>query len=132
MNGDAGSASKDFAWTDVKTLTLVPGKIPTDVDCIYESDFSPWMYDCTLKTTSTAVLKDNSKWTVTTLNKWRFTFEDGESVEFWVFKHHAREQDEKVVDLDTKDAENLALYTKLQNRLREEVKGKLVVKVAVN
>jgi len=132
MNGDAGSASKDFAWTDVKTITIVPGKIPAEIDCTYESDYQPWMYDCTLKTTATAILKDNSKWVVGTRNKWKMTFEDNESVEFWLFKHPAREQDEKVVDLDTKDAENLALYTKLQNRLREEVKGNLVVKVTVN
>jgi hypothetical protein len=31
MNGDAGSASKDFAWTDVKAITIVPGKIPAEI-----------------------------------------------------------------------------------------------------
>jgi len=132
IQGDAPSGTRKIAWADVKAVTVVPGKVPADVSCVYDSNYRPWMYDCTLKTTSTVTLKDGTTWTADNAHKWRFTFSDDQQVEFWLKKHPAREQDEKEVDIDTTNPENLDLYTKLQNRLRSEVKTSLVVKVVIH
>lgn len=129
---EKGNSARDARWEDVKSITIVPGKVPADADCVYDSNFSPWMYDCTVKTTATVTLKDGSAgWVVTNRHKWRFTFEDESQEEFWLYKHPAREQDEKVVDLDTNNPENMDLYIKLQDRLKNEVKTTMVTKVTV-
>lgn len=125
------TALKKIRWPEVKSIAIVPGKVPADVDCVYDSEWMPWMYDCTLKTTATVTTKDGSRWTVTNRHKWRLVFDDGSSVEFWLWKHPAREQDAEVVTLDSGNPENHALYTRLQNRLREEVKTTLVTGVTV-
>ena len=61
---------------------------------------------------------------------WRDT-PAGTEVEFWLKKHSARQQDDAVVDLDTVDPENRDLYVRLQQQLREDVKGELVVSIRV-
>ena len=122
MDGESPSSFKD--------IHLDPS-LSTNVDCYYDSNWSPWMYDCTVDTTSTAVLKDGSKWTVTNRHKWKFIFDDGTQVEFWLKKHPAREQDSEKVDLDTVDPQNYDLYTSLQERLKSELKSSIVVKVTV-
>ncbi len=131
ISGEQGNSAKEITWDLVKSITVVPGKVPSEVDCVYDSNWSPWMYDCTVKTVGTVVLKDGTKWTVANRHKWRLTFDDGSSAEMWLYKHPAREQDSRVMELDTANPENLELYTKLQNRIREEVKTTLVVKIAV-
>jgi hypothetical protein len=128
---ETDTANKEYTWKDIKTITIQPGKVPADVDCVYDSNWSPWMYDCTLKTMGTATVADGSKWRVTSRQKWRFTFDDGSQVEFWLYKHPAREQDSQVVGLDTTNPENYDLYTRLQNRLREEVKTTMVTKIVI-
>lgn len=129
---EKGNASKDALWTEVKSVAVVPGKVPADADCVYDSNFTPWMYDCTVKTTATVTLKDGTTgWLVTNRHKWRFTYEDGSQEEFWLYKHPAREQDEKVVDLDTTNPENMDLYVKLQERLKSEIKTTMVTKVTI-
>ena len=126
------NSARDATWEEVKSIAIVPGKVPADADCVYDSNFSPWMYDCTVKTTATVPLKDGSAgWIVANRHKWRFTYEDGATEEFWLLKHPAREQDEKVVDLDTNNPENMDLYIKLQDRLKSEIKTTMVTKVTV-
>lgn len=128
---EKGNSAKDVTWNDIKSISIVPGSV-SDVDCLYDSNFSPWMYDCTIKTTATVALKDGSTgWTVTNHHKWRFTYDDGSQTEFWLYKHPAREQDDRVVDLDTTNPENFELYTKLQTRLKTEIKTTMVTKVVV-
>ncbi len=131
IDGEAGSNASSIAWTDVKTVTVTPGKVPADVSCTYTTEFTPWMYDCTLNTTGKVVDRSGKTWTVANRHKWRFTFEDDSQVEFWLFKHSARQQDETVVDLDTENPENLALYGKLQNQLRSDLRTNFVVSVTV-
>lgn len=131
LEADGGNKAKDVTWAEIKSISIVPGKVPGDVDCSYDSEFSPWMYDCTVKTTATVVLKDGSSWTVAQRHKWKLTFDDGSSAEFWLWKHPAREQDEKVVELGDDSPENVDLYTKLQDRLKSEIKTTLVTKVSV-
>lgn len=128
---EKGNSAKEATWTEIKSITIAPGAI-TDVDCLYDSNFSPWMYDCTIKTKAAVTLKDGSTgWTVVNRHKWRLTYDDGKQVEFWLYKHPAREQDEKVVDLETANPENFELYTSLQARLKTEIKTTLVTKVTV-
>ena len=129
---EKGNSAKDVTWAEVKSIAVVPGKVPADADCVYDSNFQPWMYDCTVKTTATVTLKDGTTgWVVTNRHKWRFTYEDNSQEEFWLYKHPAREQDDKVVDLDTTNPENMDLYVKLQERLKSELKTTLVTKVTV-
>ncbi len=133
LDVDAGSSEKSAVWTDIKTITVVPGtNYADDIDCSYSSDVTPWMYDCTLRTTSTALLKDGSKGTISTRNHWRFTFDDGSNVEFQVFKYQVREQDSKTVEFGDEATENVGLYTKLQAEIRSDVKTKIVKTIAVN
>ena len=122
---------KKILWTEVDRVIVAPGSVPADVDCSYDSNYRPWMYECVLKTTGNLVMSDGAKVKVDNRHKWRFTFDDDSQVEFWLKKHVAREQDESIVDLDTDNPENYDLYKKLQQQLREEVKGSLVIKVDV-
>ncbi len=128
---EVDDGKKMVAWKDVKAITIVPGKIPDDVDCNYSSDFTPWMYECTLRTTATVVLKDGSKGVVTNRHLWRFSFEEGAAESFSIFKYTEREQDEGNVDYSSEVAENMGLYTKLQDRLRTNVKSTLLKSISV-
>ncbi|MFT5683822.1 MAG: hypothetical protein ACI8RZ_004754 [Myxococcota bacterium] len=131
ISADGGNEYKKLTWQEVSNITIKPGNIPADVDCLYDSDFSPWMYDCTLKTTGTLTDTSGNRWTVDNRHKWRMTFSDDTNVEFWLKKHAAREQDSGVVDLDTVNPENRDLYVQLQQQLRTDAKGSLVVSVRV-
>ena len=118
-------------WTEVDRVQVAPGSVPADVDCSYDSNFRPWMYECVLKTSGNLVMSDGKKVKVDNRHKWRFTFDDDSQVEFWLKKHVARAQDDSIVDLNTSNPENYDLYKKLQQQLRDDVKGSLVIKVDV-
>jgi hypothetical protein len=128
---ESGSSEKQVAWKDVKSITVTPGKIPDEVDCSYSSDFSPWMYECILRTNTTVVMKDGSKGNITNRHQWRFTFEDGSQSTFSIFKYSVREQDSKEVEFGEEQTENFGLYTRLQDRLRTELKTQIVKSVSV-
>jgi hypothetical protein len=128
---EAAGSEKQVAWKDVKSLAVAPGKIPDEVDCTYGSDFSPWMYECTLRTNVTATMKDGSKGTVTNRHKWRFSYSDGSSLELSVYKYTVREQDDRELQFGDEATENFALYTKLQDKLRSDAKTALVKSIAV-
>jgi len=116
----AGGESK-AAWKDLRKLTVTIAKVSEASDCSYDSNYTPWMYDCTLRNLGQAVTTDGKTWTITDRYKWRLTFDDGSSEEFWLSKHPARQQDETAVGLDSV-GENYDLYIGLQDRLREEAK----------
>lgn len=128
---EVGSSEKSVGWADVKSISVTPGKLPDDVDCTYSSDFSPWMYECTLRTTTSVVLKDGTKGTITNRNHWRFTYDDGSTLEFQVFKFTVREQDSTELQYGDEATENFKLYSKLQDQIRTELKGKIVKSVTV-
>jgi hypothetical protein len=128
---EVGSTEKQVGWKDVKSVTVTPGKMD-DVDCTYSSDFTPWMYECTLKTTTNIVLKDGTKGTVDNRNKWRFTLDDGSQIEFWLYKHTERMQDDMESDGSGDAEENTKMYPRLQELLRADIKGSMVKSVAVN
>ncbi|MCB9777206.1 MAG: hypothetical protein H6742_01415 [Alphaproteobacteria bacterium] len=127
VEGEAGTTLEMKPWATIKSVTVTPGKVPADVSCTYSTEMTPWMYDCTLKTPTKMVTSDGKTWTVANRHKWRFFFDDDTEVEFWLAKHSAREQDETVVDIYTENPENYDLYAKLQERLKNEVKGEAFV-----
>jgi len=128
---EAGTSEKQVAWKDLKSVAITPGKMPDDVDCTYSSDFTPWMYDCTIRTTSAATMKDGTKGNITNRHQWRFTMDDGSTVELQVFKYSIREQDERTVEFGDESTENFKLYTKLQDELRTDLKTKIVKSISV-
>ncbi len=108
-------------WQDIKKLSVTIAKVSESSDCTYDSNFTPWMYDCTLRNKGIATTTDGRSWEITDRHKWRLSFDGGESAEFWLYKHPARQQDSETVGLDS-TGENYDLYIALQDRLREEVK----------
>lgn len=128
---ESGTSEKNVAWKDVKTITITPGKMPDDMSCTYSSDFSPWMYDCTITTTAAAALKDGSKGNVTNRHHWKFYFDDDSSVEVQVYKYSVREQDDRELEYGDDAGENFALYTKLQGKLRTDLKTNVVKSITV-
>ena len=131
ISAETSSEYKKLTWQDVSNITVKSGSVPADVDCFYDSDFSPWMYDCTISTTGTLTDTSGKRWTIDNRHKWRLTFDDDSSIEFWLKKHSARQQDDSVVDLDTVNPENYDLYTQLQQQLREDVSGNMVVSIKI-
>jgi hypothetical protein len=127
---EAAGKEKDVPWTDVSSITVKPGSF-ADLDCVYDSQFTPWMYDCTLKTSAAVKLKDGSVGAITNRHKWKLTFDDGSTSEFWLFKHPARQQDDREIDIDSTEPENLELYKTLSARLRKEAATTLVVSITV-
>jgi len=128
---ESSTAYEKLSWEDVRSVSVQAGSIPGDVNCFYDSNWSPWMYECTLTTTSTLTDTSGGRWTVDNRHKWRLTFEDGTEVEFWLKKHCARQQDAEVVDLHSGNPENYALYTTLQDQIRADARGGMVVSVRV-
>lgn len=128
---ESGTSEKQVAWKDVKSIAITPGKMPDEVDCTYSSDFTPWMYDCTIRTATVATMKDGTKGNVANRHRWRFTLDDGAQVELQVFKYSVREQDERTVEFGDERTENYALYTKLQDRLRTDVKTAIIKSITV-
>lgn len=120
---------KVVAWSDVKSISITPGKVPDGVDCTYSSDFNPFMYECSINTTSTATLKDGTKGTIITRNKWRFTFDDGAPVELYLSKHTERMQADATPGEDQE--EDPKMYAKLQQALRETIAGPLVSGITI-
>ena len=131
ISGEQTSAEKEITWPEVAKISISLGNIGNDVDCYYDSAWSPWMYDCTLKTTGTVTLKDGSKWSISNRHKWKLTFTDDTTVEFWLKKHSARAQDSEVVTMSSGTTENYGLYTSLQQRLREEAKTTIITSILV-
>ena len=121
---------KKIEWTDVKRVSI---SIPNakDFDCLYSSDFSPWMYECSLKLKATVTTKDGKSYAADSGKKWKFVTDDGTAHTFWLKKHYARQQDEKVVGLEVGNPENYALYGALQAQLRTEIKGSLIKSIVI-
>lgn len=125
---ESSSDLKDVSWDGIDLISITYGS-RSDINCQYDSKFTPWMYMCVLKSTSKAKLDDGSSWTVSTRNKWRFTFDDDSQVEFYVYKLPAREQDSEAMGLDS--VENYDLYGTLQGKVLEMAKSEAVTRIDV-
>jgi hypothetical protein len=119
---------KDVAWTDIAQIDVTYGG-RGDIDCMYDSNFVPWMYMCTLRSAPVAKLKDGSTWRVTSRHQWRFTTDDDRDVSFYLFRLPARQQDEQAADLDTQ--ENYTLYGSLQAAVLARAKADAIKKIVV-
>ena len=121
---------KKISWSDVKRIAI---SIPNakDFDCLYSSEYSPWMYECSVKLKARVTTKDGKSYAADSGHKWKFVTDDDAEHEFWLKKHYAREQDEKVVDLDVTNPENYSLYGKLQTQLRTEMKSSLTKSISI-
>jgi hypothetical protein len=89
------------------------------------------MYECTLRTTTTVTLKDGTKGNVTNRNHWRFTFDDGSTFEFQVYKYTVREQDTTELQYGDEATENFKLYAKLQDEIRTDLKSKIIKSITI-
>jgi hypothetical protein len=121
---------KKIKWSDVSSISV---SIPNakDFDCLYSSEFSPWMYECSIKLKATVTTKDGKAYVADSGQKWKFVSDDNTEHTFWLKKHYARQQDEEVVGLEVGNPENYALYGALQAQLRNEIKAGLITRIAI-
>ena len=118
----------ESSWSEIASVTVLPGKVPGDVDCTYSSEYTPWMYTCELRSPTKAKTTDGKAWTVNTRHKWLFTFDDDSTVEFYMVKYPTRMQDSERVSLDDDQGENYDMYSQLQDQLRLDAKSTSMVK----
>lgn len=116
---EAGSTAKDLSWNEIKSISIAPKS--SDINCVYESDWSPWLYVCTKKTTTSLVDAEGKKWGANATNKWRFYFDDDTDIEFWIQNIRAMQQDTVEVQLGMDAYENPDLYAQLRNEVVEIV-----------
>jgi hypothetical protein len=121
---------KKIKWSEVKGVSV---SIPNakDFDCLYSSEFSPWMYECSIKLKATVTTKDGKSYAADSGQKWKFVADDNTEHTFWLKKHYARQQDKEVVGLEAGNPENYALYGALQAQLRNEIKANLITRIAI-
>lgn len=99
---EGNGTEKDVAWETVRTIDLTYlGK--ANIDCDYDSTYTPLMWTCAMKTTSKVALADGGGWTVANRHKWRLTFSDGKVEEFWLNKVNARQQEDAPADMNNPD-----------------------------
>lgn len=120
---------KKITWAEVKSVSIKVTNAK-EIDCLYSSDYTPWMYECGVKLAASLTTKDGKRYTADSGHKWRFFFEDGSESEFWLKRHYARQQDERAVQLGD-DTENRDLYKALQTELKAEIKGALIKSISV-
>ena len=104
-------------WQDISTIDIKYGGRP-DVSCSYESDVTPWMYTCTLKTMTAVKTVDGKAFTAASRHLWKFYFDDGSSETFTLNKVFARAQDTQETD-----DENNAMYAPLQAEVLKGVEN---------
>ena len=119
--GEKGSEGADVEWANLKNVKIKLGKIPGDIDCHYESDWSPWLYVCKVPTKTTMTTSDGKVWNVDSKYKWKFFFDDDTEMEFWIENPKALQQDDKEVELGMDDYENKELYSTLQQQICQTV-----------
>ena len=92
----------------------------SNIDCTYDSEYTPLMWTCTMKTKSTVSLAEGGTWEAIGRHKWKFTFDDGAVEEFWIYKIPEREQEDSVADINSPDKSevvNAELQMALQDRV---------------
>lgn len=121
---------KKIKWDEVSRVSV---SIPNskDFDCLYSSEYTPWMYECSVKVKASVTTKAGKTYIADSGHKWQFVTEDDTEISFWLKKHYARQQDETVVDLDVTNPENYKLYGVLQNQLRTEMKSTLIKSIQI-
>lgn len=119
---ESGSDLIDVAFDEMGVVNISYGE-RNDFDCLYDSSFHPWMYMCTLKTTSVATLPDGSDWQLDSRHNWQLTFDDGSTESFYLLKFPVREQEASGAEDNT---ENYELYKRLQTTGMTDIKTALI------
>lgn len=123
---EGNGTEKDVPWDQVRSVEVsYLGK--ANIDCDYDSTYTPLMWTCAMKTTSKVTLADGGGWTVANRHKWRLTFSDGKVEEFWLNRVNARQQEEAPADMnnpDRNDVVNADLQIALQaSTVEQAAKG---------
>lgn len=126
---EGGGTEVEKPWSEIRQVDITYGG-KTDVDCSYDSAFTPTMYMCTLRTTTKVKTADGKVWDGIDRHKWLFVFESGETPEFFLSKLPARKQEEEVPELGTV-TENTALYETLQSELMTLRTGKVPKSITI-
>lgn len=126
---EGGGTEIEVPWSDIKKVDITYGA-NDDIDCTYDSSFTPTMYICTLRTTTKVTTKDNKVWDAADRHKWLFVYETGDAPEFWISKLSERKQEESVPSLGTV-TENTALYLELQKTLIMKKTGKVPKSITI-
>jgi hypothetical protein len=126
---EGGGTEIEAPWTSISRIDITY-KEKADIDCQYDSSYTPTMYMCVLPTTTKVKTTDGKTWDAASLHKWRLIFADGKKEEFWIKKITMREQEEAVPSLGTV-TENTELYVKLQNALMETKAGRVPTSIMI-
>ena len=105
-------------------------------NCVYSSDWTPWLYSCAVPTKSSAKTSNGRVWNVDTKYKYKMYFdtedpENPEIISFWLNTHRTIKQDDAVVRLGDLNPENSSLYLQLQKQLQMESKTTMVTKIVI-
>jgi hypothetical protein len=117
---EGAGTEKEVPWTEIASVTIQYGN-KDQVDCQYDSGFTPWMYMCVLRTTPTVRTTDGKSWKAVTRYKWKLTFDDGTNEEFYLHKLPERQQDTRSPD----EGENYAVYGDLQTAVLQRARKSL-------
>lgn len=120
---EGGGTEVEVPWSDVRQIDVTYGG-RSDINCEYDSAYTPVMYTCVLKTTTKVKTKDGKLWDASSRHQWRFVFEAGEVVDFHVFKLPARKQEAEVPELGT-TSDNAQIQIELQDALMKQKAGKV-------
>ena len=116
-------------WSDVRAIDITYGA-KADVNCSYDSSYTPVMYECVLDTTPTATLADGKKLKVVGRHKWRFVFASGDVEEFWIHKLPNRRQEEGVPSLG-ETSHNTELELALRSELIQMRSGHVPTRISI-
>lgn len=117
---EGNGTAKDVNWKDIKSVDIAYlGK--SNINCDYDSEYTPLMWTCTMKTKSTANLAEGGTWSISSRHKYKFTFDDGKTEEFWVYKIPARAQESGVADMNAAADKSEVVQAELQLGLQDEV-----------
>lgn len=126
---EGGGTEIEADWKDIRTVAIEYGG-KSDIDCQFDSSFTPVMYMCVLKSTTTVTTADGTEYKAAGRHKWRFEFTSGKAEEFYIYKLPRREQEEAVPSLGTTE-ENTDLYVKLQKELLIEVGSSAITRIDI-
>ena len=128
---EGNGTEKEVPWNEIQSVDVSFGG-KGDIDCTYDSNYTPLMWMCTLKTTGKVTLKDGSTWTAAGRHKWKFIFDDGSEAEFWIYKLPERQQEDPAKTQSLNETVNADLQIALQDRVMAAAKSSAVTRVRIS
>jgi hypothetical protein len=127
---EGGGTEIEAPWTDIQQVDITYGT-KADLNCSYDSNATPTMYICDLKTTTKVKTKDGKTWDAVDRHKWRFVTESGEEHAFWIYKLPARKQEEKVPEIGSPETDTTPIYAALEQEINTMKTGKVPKTITV-